>query len=127
MQRTTCRPPHRWDGSRYQSLNLTNVGRSRKNTIEVRCFSGTLDMATVVTAVYMSVALVARSVDRDVNPRRLSDPARAADAFVRHNLANRRFYIVPEESATDVIATLTIAAEAASEWRERMLANLRAA
>jgi len=126
MQSTYCRPSHRWDSSRYQSLNLTNVGRSRKNTIEVRCFSGTLDMATVVTAIYMSVALVARSVDRDVNPRRMTDPGRAADSFIRHNLNNRRFYIVPDAPADEVKETLTAAANAASEWRNRMLANLAA-
>jgi len=42
-----CAPSERWAGNRYQSLNLTNVGSEHKNTIEIRCFAGTIDPTIV--------------------------------------------------------------------------------
>lgn len=55
---TWCKPSSRWDGGRYASVNLTNVGRSSKNTVEIRCFSPSLDAGDVIGATLMATSLV---------------------------------------------------------------------
>lgn len=70
-----CKPSRFWTqnsvfSDRYQSINLTNVGR-RKGTVEFRLFAGSTDPKQVLTAVYMAVGMVASCLNgtyRTVEP-----------------------------------------------------------
>jgi hypothetical protein len=55
-----CAPSARWDGTRYQSLNLQHAHDSHPH-IEIRVWQGAMKPETVVAAIYMAVSLVSRA------------------------------------------------------------------
>jgi hypothetical protein len=55
-----CAPSHRWDGTRYQSLNLQHAHDTNPH-IEIRVWQGAMKPETVVAAIYMAVSLVSRA------------------------------------------------------------------
>jgi hypothetical protein len=59
MSNRYCKPSARWDGTRYQSLNLQHIHEARPH-IEIRVWHGAMKPETVVAAIYMAVSLVAR-------------------------------------------------------------------
>lgn len=98
-----CKRSARWLdplADRYQSLNLSNVGRQSKNTVEFRLYAGTLDPEEVVTAVYASVALVVAAVNGEIVG---TDPVdNPTKAFIREILTADNAAIVPEVPVGDV-------------------------
>lgn len=107
-----CKPSPSWNGSRYQSLNLTNyysptarAAREGKKTIEFRTWAATLDVATVVSAVYMAVALVVNTVNRPAQPTdRIPVIKEAMQAFIETHLKSRRNRIVEDEIVADIVS-----------------------
>ena len=91
---------------RYQSLNLTNLDKSKK-TVEFRMFAGTINPELIVTAAYMCVSMVA-SVSRSetvVTSQNLGilDKARA---FASHYWGKAANLILSEGNTDDVQSTL---------------------
>ena len=120
-----CVNSNLWAGdgyqTRYQSLNLTNVGNPSKNTIEFRLWSGTLDVAIVVAAVSMAVALVARVMDgKGESGAQIQSCEDATKAFYGSHLYRHTAYrIVPDVTISDVISFMLAAAhEADQAFRE---------
>jgi len=106
-----CAPSPRWNGSRYQSLNLTNIG-GPKNTVEFRCFFSTLNDYEVVSIVYMCVALVSRAseaqaIDEVTHNVRYPNPYTASCEFDHRFLSNRLYRIVDDETVSDVSVTMS--------------------
>lgn len=60
LNSTFCLPASRWNGSRYQSLNLRHVNDGH---IEIRVWAGNLKPEVVVAAIYMATSLVSRATD----------------------------------------------------------------
>jgi hypothetical protein len=58
-----CKPAARWDGTRYQSLNLQHMDHGH---IEIRVWSGTMAAEQIVSAIYMAVAIVSRVTDEQI-------------------------------------------------------------
>lgn len=106
-----CQPSSRWlDGgkaNRYQSLNLTNYvfPNGQKKTIEFRMWAGTLDVATIVSAVYMAVALVTKAVNETVTEApQIDNITKAMGTFVKTHLIDTVNRIVPDETVGDLVA-----------------------
>lgn len=97
-----CKNSQMWFGNmandRYRSLNLRNWYHNRnKKTVEFRLFAGTLEAETVVTAVYMCVALVAKAASTDRTPNTVAQTTmQLVETFVQNVLAVRDFQIIPD-------------------------------
>jgi hypothetical protein len=114
MHNTYCRLSDNWIGSasgdRYRSLNMTNLYRGRKGTVEFRLFAAEIDAEFIITAVYMAVAMVVKVTtaadrlddlqDDDVT---IGDRARR---FVQRYLWDSTNLIISDESTADVEAVL---------------------
>jgi hypothetical protein len=99
-----CAPSDQWDGSRYQSLNLTNIGNPSKNTIEVRVWASTTDGWRVVTAIQMFVSLVIHAMDNfdyESPVDRIESPYASALAFCREVWSDTDTLIMPDEGSKD--------------------------
>jgi len=122
MESNYCRPFHRWDRTRFQSLNLTNL-TNRKGTVEIRCFPGTTNPEIITTAAYMSVALVAYATRQNGELDLYSpivEPLTAARNFCNEILSDSKNLIIPDEPANDIIAVIIRQARAAER---QMLAD----
>lgn len=68
---------YKLDERRYAGLNLTNIGNSRKNTIEFRMANGTLDPEVIKQNVFLYSSLINTAIKMTDNPElyqeRLSD------------------------------------------------------
>jgi len=106
----------REEGSRYRSINLTNIGNSRKNTIEFRVFAGSLNPEVVITTVAAVLALASYAIrhadlDETVHPTAYNHPRTAATALVQDCFTDATNLITPDrEDYITVIGTLIAAA-----------------
>ena len=56
------------DERRYHGLNLTNIGNSKKNTIEFRMANGTLEPKTIKQNVFLYASLINTAIQAIENP-----------------------------------------------------------
>lgn len=59
---------HKLDERRYSGLNLTNIGNSKKNTIEFRMANGTLDPEIIKQNVFLYASLMNTAIQITENP-----------------------------------------------------------
>ncbi len=105
---------------KFRSLNLVNMARDNK-TVEFRLFAAELDVEYILTAVYMSVALVANvanggSFVQSVNgngPNRSSQMSTWVNAFALSVWGNSDNLILGNEDIKDVHDKLASQAELA--------------
>lgn len=106
MNSTYCKPSARWDGTRYQSLNLQKVHNGH---IEIRVWSGTLSPEVVVSAIYMAVSLVSRvSYDEKIKTSDLvrnSKPTQVMASFI-HRFVKAETMIVDDMDPADLFTTM---------------------
>lgn len=99
-----CRPTSivRDMSNRYQGCNVVNylTKPTDRKTVEFRCWAGTLDVETIISAVYMAVALVCQ-----VARSGLFFNGSTVDTFCKvwNNSDNR---IVPDEDASQLTSQL---------------------
>jgi len=105
-----CANSHEWStspyGPRYRSLNIQNwlsPQRRGKRTLEFRVWKATTNVAEVITALHMAVALVvgaANDVQDDL--QQIAGCLEAAQAFNMQYLQNVNLRIVPEEDTNQL-------------------------
>lgn len=61
------------DERRYHGLNLTNIGNSKKNTIEFRMANGTLDPNVIKQNVFLYSSLINTAIQVTTNPEAYQD------------------------------------------------------
>ena len=116
---TYCRRSAEWTPesvhrNRYQSLNLTNyfepTGRARregKKTVEFRLFSlDTIDAKRAVAMIYLSVALVVRSVNDGVLAVKSDEKQTQIREFVARSFRQENCRIVPDGSVWELAGAL---------------------
>lgn len=115
---TFCRRSTEWTDNgmnqRYQSLNLTNyfdptglARRTGKQTVEFRLFAlDKIDAKRAVALVYMSVALVVRSVNDGVMTIKTDEKERQIRQFVNDNFRQENCRIVPDGSVWELAKAL---------------------
>lgn len=59
---------YKLDERRYHGLNLTNIGNSKKNTIEFRMANGTLDPEVIKQNIFLYASLINASIKITENP-----------------------------------------------------------
>ena len=59
---------YKLDERRYKGLNLTNIGSSKKNTIEFRMANGTLDPEIIKQNVFLYASLINTAIEMTKNP-----------------------------------------------------------
>lgn len=59
---------YKLDERRYAGLNLTNIGNSKKNTIEFRMANGTLDPSVIKQNVFLYASLIDTAIKMTENP-----------------------------------------------------------
>ena len=64
---------YKLDERRYAGLNLTNIGNSKKNTIEFRIANGTLDMQVIKQNVFLYSSLINTAIKMTENPKQYQD------------------------------------------------------
>lgn len=64
---------YKMDERRYAGLNLTNIGNSKKNTIEFRMANGTLDPEIIKQNVYLYASLINTAIEMTENPEQYQD------------------------------------------------------
>ena len=57
------------DERRYKGLNLTNIGNSKKNTIEFRMANGTLDPNVIKQNVFLYASLISTAINITEKPK----------------------------------------------------------
>ena len=119
-----CQNSDHWQfGNRYQSLNLTNLGNS-KNTIEVRCWAGTLLAEVIVSAVYMIVAMVSRVSEGHITYNtmgtRIANAFESAQGFCQEYLTNPTHWIVADVVPDDVVEVILHQCDAARPMLARL-------
>jgi hypothetical protein len=106
-----CAPSTRWDGTRYQSLNTTNLGTRNKNTIEFRLFCANLQPEFAVAGIYMVTALVSRMTETTIKCKTEQlTPQFAVKRFVHDHFSGEnatKYTILPDEDPADVAEFLT--------------------
>jgi hypothetical protein len=116
MSNRYCTPIHSYFSrhERYQSLNLTNLGRSHKNTVEFRCFFATLDANVVVSTVYMCVSSAARAVNGKDAVRAIdrSTPLKAMRDYIESTFAagpdvpDMTYCLIEADTQADILRTM---------------------
>jgi hypothetical protein len=107
-----CKNSANWGSDnldRYRSLNLTNFygGWADKKTVEIRVWAGTLDIAKVIMAVYMAVALVAKAATEGADAgARIENPVDAARAFCTAHYNNEQYRICPDCTVNEITRPL---------------------
>lgn len=98
---------------RYQGLNLQNYTspsplreRTNARTVEFRVWAGTLNLETIITAVYMAVSLVSKVSNEHTTYTYLDDRNEAAKKFQREFWGSKQHRIVPEETASQLASHL---------------------
>jgi hypothetical protein len=107
-----CKPSSRWTGDRYASLNLAHAHDVNPH-IEIRVWQGAMKPETVVAAIYMAVALVARASMEEkvkVSDVNASKPTQIMAQFIRR-MMDENTMIVPDLKPADI-------------WQEMMKAAL---
>lgn len=64
---------YKLDERRYYGLNLTNIGNSKKNTIEFRMANGTLDPEVIKQNVFLYASLMNTSIKMTERPEKFGD------------------------------------------------------
>lgn len=64
---------YKLDERRYAGLNLTNIGNSKKNTIEFRMANGTLDPEVIKQNVFLYASLINTAIKMTDNPEPYQD------------------------------------------------------
>lgn len=64
---------YKLDERRYAGLNLTNIGNTKKNTIEFRMANGTLDPEIIKQNVFLYSSLINTSIKITENPKQYQD------------------------------------------------------
>lgn len=64
---------YKLDERRYVGLNLTNIGDSKKNTIEFRMANGTLDPEVIKQTVFLYASLINTAINITENPNQYED------------------------------------------------------
>ena len=64
---------YKLDERRYAGLNLTNIGNSKKNTIEFRMANGTLEPEVIKQNVFLYASLINTSIKMTDNPELYQD------------------------------------------------------
>ena len=64
---------YKLDERRYAGLNLTNIGNSKKNTIEFRMANGTLDPEVIKQNVFLYSSLINTAIKMTENPEQYQD------------------------------------------------------
>lgn len=110
---TYCRRSNEWNGTRYQSLNVTNyfdpsgrAQRTGKRTVEFRLFAlSRMDAKKAVAMVYMAVSLVVRTVNDGVMTIGTSQYDGIRE-YVRSNFTRPECRIVEDGPVWDVVKVL---------------------
>lgn len=68
---------YKLDERRYSGLNLTNIGNSKKNTIEFRMSNGTLDLDIIKQNVLLYASLINTAIKMTENPELYKDKLKA--------------------------------------------------
>lgn len=99
-----CKNSARWDGSRYQSLNLTNHERGH---IEIRVWAGSIKPEFVVAAIYMAVSLASRaSDDKPVKTSHLTSNKRQLMAEYIRQFVIGDYMIIPDMDPADLFVEM---------------------
>lgn len=64
---------YKLDERRYQGLNLTNIGNSKKNTIEFRMANGTLEPEIIKQNVFLYASLINTAITITDNPEKVQE------------------------------------------------------
>lgn len=64
---------YKLDERRYRGLNLTNLGNSKKNTVEFRMANGTLNPEIVKQNVFLYASLINTALESTKNPEKYQD------------------------------------------------------
>lgn len=64
---------HKLDERRYAGLNLTNIGNSKKNTIEFRMANGTLNPQVIKQNVFLYSSLINTAIKMTENPEKYQE------------------------------------------------------
>lgn len=100
---TYCAPASRWNGTRYQSLNMQHATENQPH-IEIRVWQGAMKPETVVSAIYMAVALVSRVTDSKVvktSDIRRNDPKQVMAKYI-NRFMSPDCMIVSDERPDDI-------------------------
>ncbi len=98
-----CLPTSRWNGTRYQSLNLKHTTETNPH-IEIRVWQGAMKPETVVAAIYMAVSLVSRATSSEkvtVSDVDTTNPAQVMENFINRFMDSNTM-IVPEFDPHDI-------------------------
>lgn len=68
---------YKLDERRYQGLNLTNIGNSKKNTIEFRMANGTLNPEVIKQNVFLYASLMNAAIQMTDNPEQFKEKLEA--------------------------------------------------
>ena len=78
---------YKLDERRYNGLNLTNIGNSKKNTIEFRMANGTLSPEVIKQNVFLYASLMNTAIQMTENPQEFEDKL---DAFYRTDVTEEQ-------------------------------------
>ena len=78
---------YKLDERRYYGLNLTNIGNSKKNTIEFRMANGTLSPEVIKQNVFLYASLINTAIQMTENPQEFEDKL---DAFFRTDVTEEQ-------------------------------------
>lgn len=78
---------YKLDERRYYGLNLTNIGNSKKNTIEFRMANGTLDPEVIKQNVFLYASLMNTAIQMTENPQEFE---KKLEAFYRTDVTEEK-------------------------------------
>lgn len=78
---------YKLDERRYNGLNLTNIGNSKKNTIEFRMANGTLDPNVIKQNVFLYASLIDTAIQMTENPQEFT---KKLDDFYRTDVTEEQ-------------------------------------
>lgn len=78
---------YKLDERRYYGLNLTNIGNSKKNTIEFRMANGTLDPEVIKQNVFLYASLMNTAIQMTENPQEFE---KKLEAFYRTDVTEEQ-------------------------------------
>jgi hypothetical protein len=78
---------YKLDERRYSGLNLTNIGNSKKNTIEFRMANGTLEPEVIKQNVFLYASLMNTAIQMTENPKQFE---KKLEAFYRTDITEEQ-------------------------------------
>lgn len=78
---------YKLDERRYNGLNLTNIGNSKKNTIEFRMANGTLSPEVIKQNVFLYASLINTAIQMTENPQKFQEKL---EAFYRTDVTEEQ-------------------------------------